>query len=180
VHLPIAIPVQYKLPLKLQLCCVWSKNKRVTTHNSVVSKEFIMNTISVVACFKCGALESSTLKFRVCGRCKEVRYCSRECQVESWKEHKIFCGPKALRRAMPLSRSMPLMPLENSYGVFVCQFHHRFICNFCCTITSCLTTFKRERIQESLYRNVLSDRKKTERSVVVTVLNAPLTLQLSN
>ena len=26
-----------------------------------------------------------------CGRCKIVRYCSRECQRDEWRSHKLIC-----------------------------------------------------------------------------------------
>merc|ERR1711879_117714 len=32
-------------------------------------------------------------KFKVCGRCKSVFYCSRECQVKAWPTHKRKCKP---------------------------------------------------------------------------------------
>ena len=32
-------------------------------------------------------------KFRVCGRCKNVHYCSTECQRNDWPQHKRWCGP---------------------------------------------------------------------------------------
>jgi len=31
----------------------------------------------------------------VCGRCKQVRYCSRACQQANWKDHKGGCLPIA-------------------------------------------------------------------------------------
>jgi hypothetical protein len=29
-----------------------------------------------------------------CSRCKNVKYCSRECQVSDWPSHKTACKPK--------------------------------------------------------------------------------------
>ena len=32
------------------------------------------------------------IKLRVCSRCRNVFYCSRECQKKAWKEeHKVYC-----------------------------------------------------------------------------------------
>ncbi|KAG2099108.1 hypothetical protein BD769DRAFT_1008092 [Suillus cothurnatus] len=31
-------------------------------------------------------------KVKTCGRCRLVRYCSKECQVASWKTHKLRCN----------------------------------------------------------------------------------------
>ncbi|KAJ3100925.1 hypothetical protein HDU96_010186 [Phlyctochytrium bullatum] len=40
-------------------------------------------------CFHCGLRAEGMKK---CSKCKVVQYCSRECQVEDWKEHKQICG----------------------------------------------------------------------------------------
>eukprot|EP01114_Cavostelium_apophysatum_P004084 TRINITY_DN1422_c0_g1_i2.p1 TRINITY_DN1422_c0_g1~~TRINITY_DN1422_c0_g1_i2.p1 ORF type:complete len:191 (-),score=22.32 TRINITY_DN1422_c0_g1_i2:111-626(-) len=40
-------------------------------------------------CFVCG-----TLTTKVCSRCKMLPYCSRECQVSNWKEHKETLCPQ--------------------------------------------------------------------------------------
>ena len=31
-----------------------------------------------------------------CGRCMEVKYCTRECQVADWRMHKLVCCPDSL------------------------------------------------------------------------------------
>jgi hypothetical protein len=31
---------------------------------------------------------------KMCGKCKLVAYCSRECQAKDWKDHKKVCGLK--------------------------------------------------------------------------------------
>ncbi|KAF8520872.1 hypothetical protein BU17DRAFT_46113, partial [Hysterangium stoloniferum] len=38
-------------------------------------------------CCKCGSKES----LKMCSRCAECGYCSKECQMEDWKEHKDIC-----------------------------------------------------------------------------------------
>jgi hypothetical protein len=43
----------------------------------------------------CGNVETIEGSFKSCGRCKQVVYCSRECQVADWKLHKrISCISK--------------------------------------------------------------------------------------
>lgn len=27
----------------------------------------------------------------VCGKCKKVKYCGRDCQKKDWSEHKLIC-----------------------------------------------------------------------------------------
>lgn len=40
----------------------------------------------------CTKVEDSAAKFPVCGRCKKVSYCSKECQANHWKQgHKAQC-----------------------------------------------------------------------------------------
>jgi len=46
--------------------------------------------------FNCGSphckiMESPGVYFKRCSKCKMVKYCSRECQVNDWKEHKTHC-----------------------------------------------------------------------------------------
>ena len=38
---------------------------------------------------KCTSTVNS--KFKKCGNCKQARYCSRECQVADWSDHKTTC-----------------------------------------------------------------------------------------
>ena len=37
-------------------------------------------------------------KAQVCAACKNIRYCSPECQTSDWPAHKIHCGKKTPRR----------------------------------------------------------------------------------
>ena len=45
-----------------------------------------------IMCARCGSIEDLE-KFKKCGRCENVCYCSRECQKAHWKEHKKECIP---------------------------------------------------------------------------------------
>jgi len=38
----------------------------------------------------CGKWENAKL-FKKCSRCENIYYCSKECQVADWSEHKQFC-----------------------------------------------------------------------------------------
>jgi MYND finger/Plasmid pRiA4b ORF-3-like protein len=44
-------------------------------------------------CHKCGEKEGEE-KYQRCGRCKAVRYCSRDCQAADWSHHRSSCKPK--------------------------------------------------------------------------------------
>ena len=41
-------------------------------------------------CVGCG---KKNAELKRCGRCKEIKYCSRECQVNDWRMHKLACSP---------------------------------------------------------------------------------------
>jgi len=45
-------------------------------------------------CANCFVAQSSlNLRLRRCGRCRQIKYCSEDCQTEHWKKsHKLHCG----------------------------------------------------------------------------------------
>ena len=47
--------------------------------------------VQQLVCTRCNT-EGDCLK--VCGKCKAVRYCSRQCQVSDWPKHKSVCRAK--------------------------------------------------------------------------------------
>jgi hypothetical protein len=42
-------------------------------------------------CRGCGVAETKKKKHLLCSRCNTTRYCSKECQISHWKEHKCIC-----------------------------------------------------------------------------------------
>ena len=51
-------------------------------------------------CGNCQA-KSTTTPFRACAKCRTVRYCSRECQVAHWTEHRLVCNDTQLATIKP-------------------------------------------------------------------------------
>jgi len=45
-------------------------------------------------CYVCDMYSSNT---KICSKCKIARYCSRECQIKDWNEHKHICGTRRRR-----------------------------------------------------------------------------------
>lgn len=43
-------------------------------------------------CAFCGKIETENLKLKRCSKCKSVNYCSKECQLNDWKNHKTDCS----------------------------------------------------------------------------------------
>ena len=46
-------------------------------------------------CAHCHLHEKARGDFRVCGGCKQVRYCGALCQREHWRAHKAACKAAA-------------------------------------------------------------------------------------
>lgn len=44
-----------------------------------------------INCERCGKKEAAGEKFKMCAKCENVCYCSKECQKTHWKEHKENC-----------------------------------------------------------------------------------------
>ena len=43
----------------------------------------------------CGKVEATPGEFALCSRCKQARFCSKDCQTAAWKTHKQVCGTNA-------------------------------------------------------------------------------------
>ncbi len=43
-------------------------------------------------CGRCRIPQRSNDKYKKCGKCKEVYYCSKRCQKEHWEIHKYECS----------------------------------------------------------------------------------------
>ena len=46
---------------------------------------------SIKKCWKCGITRSKIDKLQTCTACRKSKYCSVECQVSNWNDHKDFC-----------------------------------------------------------------------------------------
>lgn len=63
---------------------VWAACKEAQIKQAAMNKKRF--------CDKCYA---EAFKLMQCANCRQVRYCSRECQKEHWKQHKLVCKPTA-------------------------------------------------------------------------------------
>eukprot|EP00984_Skeletonema_dohrnii_P001845 scaffold613_cov140-Skeletonema_dohrnii-CCMP3373.AAC.2 len=62
----------------------------------LVPNEFILSLYDdcdaeMFRCTYCGKNEPDDTEFSECSRCMAASYCSRDCQVKHWKQHKIRC-----------------------------------------------------------------------------------------
>lgn len=58
---------------------------------SIIKKHAARHPVVKPTCNTCKKQEQEK-RFSRCGRCEEVIYCSRECQVADWNEHKLLCN----------------------------------------------------------------------------------------
>ena len=79
--------------------CVHAVATRVRVHWKAVSARLQAEGESGALfrkCHACGKCEdknnTNTSKFPVCGRCKNVHYCSAKCQRSDWNVHKNMCA----------------------------------------------------------------------------------------
>ena len=59
--------------------------------DSVVTRGMLLSIAGALRCRFCQARDCVSL--RACGGCKLARYCSRECQLADWSEHREVCQP---------------------------------------------------------------------------------------
>jgi hypothetical protein len=68
-----------------------SRPKEIKETIGLAAKELYGNGTQYCANRNCGIWEPKKTKFKVCGKCKCIRYCSQECQKEDWSNHKLLC-----------------------------------------------------------------------------------------
>lgn len=88
---------------------VWAKGTGTAEKQSSFDPEVLKQVLARQAysykndtCIRCNKAGSVAL----CGRCKKVKYCGRECQTTHWKEHKVHC--KQTEEAEALDRKAAL------------------------------------------------------------------------
>jgi ankyrin repeat protein len=90
----------------------------------------------LVCCQTCdaNAAEVPSGKLSLCGKCKAVSYCSRECQLEDWREHKLVC--KHLNHGDAQQTTHPdhlrTAALNKGTGDAILQDSHQNPCLFAC------------------------------------------------
>lgn len=81
---------------------VWAKDTseealRLLLDGAITARCQVCTTEHICARPECYKFFGSGNKTR-CGRCREVRYCSQECQHADWPRHKGLCAQAALER----------------------------------------------------------------------------------
>lgn len=58
----------------------------------VIKKHAAQQAATIPSCSKCNRQQQEGRPLQRCSRCEEVIYCSRECQVADWENHKPLCN----------------------------------------------------------------------------------------
>lgn len=69
-----------------------------------------------------------------CGKCRVMRYCSRDCQVADWKEHKEVCNDTIEKRKYPLFKDAARFTCASCFKKSVKELKH---CAGCKSVYYC-------------------------------------------
>jgi len=69
----------------------WPFHKRFCSDLEEMQHDVFLQLYNDKVCIGCESSASPDLKLSKCGACHVVRYCSRDCQNNNYKEHKNVC-----------------------------------------------------------------------------------------
>jgi len=55
-------------------------------------------------CFTCKVKRRPTRMLRLCAGCNKTWFCHRQCQIDSWKKHKVACKKARKRKKLDYSK----------------------------------------------------------------------------
>ncbi|KAF2678446.1 hypothetical protein K458DRAFT_408938 [Lentithecium fluviatile CBS 122367] len=64
-------------------------------------------------CGGCGREETEDAKLQLCVRCRDRRYCSKDCQAKNWKKHKYLCRALPWEAMEELMESIPPIQVKD-------------------------------------------------------------------
>jgi len=110
--------------IKLSSCSKKEKNK----YEEISKTEIVKFSRGCAACKKSDV--GLKHRFKICKRCKHVRYCSVECQKNDWGVHKMECKkyvvPKKADLEQPLEKQIKSFALNCALHEFVRVFCEKF------------------------------------------------------
>lgn len=82
-------------------------------------------------CKYCSAIEGD-IKYKICSSCRSVYYCSKECQIKDWKEHKNECNHSTKDALSMVKKVMASIhrnkDIENIFRIYCIIAHHAGLC----------------------------------------------------
>ena len=100
---------------------------------------------AVISCDHCHSIEPYDTKFRLCGACKEVRYCSPECQKRGFYMHRWAC--KSPRGKAHVDNNVGYWRCEQCFVSQMPENTHNY-CVDCMKINYCSTECKTKHSSE--------------------------------
>ncbi|RKO87149.1 hypothetical protein BDK51DRAFT_30151 [Blyttiomyces helicus] len=67
-------------------------------------------------CAKCAAAPAPNVRFKSCGKCRFVWYCSPECQRAHWGEHKVVCPSLVANFVRSQSDGIGRIKFDHAFG----------------------------------------------------------------
>lgn len=70
----------------------------------------------IATCFHC-KIRKNRLELLVCSKCRRQQYCSQECQLKDWKDHKEFCKGWYKRDSMMSVKPREELEIQEGKGM---------------------------------------------------------------
>lgn len=100
------------------------------THKTICKEiEHRLNLGSKKEIDMCNYCGDGCLNLLSCGICKQVKYCSKKCQMENWTNHKFMCNNQMLSRNVLISNQF-CKAFIKAISEDSCELLHNLLCKY--------------------------------------------------